>query len=466
MSKNLDWDVHRNKVTAKWLKNGKFGIYTHWGVYSVPAYGPRNGTFYPKFMYNKGDDVYKHHVKTYGDPSEFGYKDFIPKFTAEKFDPDQWAKLFKKAGAQFAGPVAEHHDGFSMWDSNYNKWNAANMGPKRDVVGELEKSIRAEDMYFMVSFHHARNWKYYDNRREGYDTSDPRYAGLYAPLHKKGEKPNKEFLDMWLGKIKEVINNYQPDMIWFDGCLRFIQEHYIHEFLSYYYNKAREKDKEVVVTYKHHDLVPGSALLDLELGRFNELTYHDWITDTTVERGGKWSYVRDAQYKTATALIHYLIDNVSKNGYMLLNVGPKANGEIPEIAKNLLINIGKWLEVNREAIYGTSPWTKYGEGPTQMEKGGPFNEDQRLNYTAEDIRFTIKNNVLYAICLNWPNNNEILIKTVTEKLYKSEISSIKMLGSNKKLEWKYSDRGLIIKTPSVKPCEHAYVIRIERKDPF
>ena len=484
MSYKPSWNSLKTHITPKWFEDAKFGIYTHWGVYSVPACGP-NGTWYPYNMYREGTPQYEYHLKTYGHPSKFGYKDFIPMFKAEKFNPDEWAELFKEAGAQFAGPVGEHHDGFSMWDSQVNEWNAARMGPKRDVVGELEKAIRRQGMRFMVALHHAENWWFYPHWKKEYDTSDPRYAGLYGPLHnlewaqsmpkfEKGgieeewklqDKPTKEFLDRWLAKIREVIDKYQPDMLWFDNGIDFIQEHYRRQFLAYYYNKAKEWGKEVVVTYKYHQLVPGSGVTDLELGRFDQLTYHLWITDTTVDVGGGWGYLRDAKYKTATELIHYLVDNVSKNGLMLLNVGPKPNGEIPEEAREILLEIGRWLKVNGEAIYGTTPWLVYGEGPTKMPKSGMFSEKEEVHYTSEDIRFTSKDDVLYAICLGWPGD-EVAIKSIPERLYESEIKSIKMLGVDEVLPWKMTKEALRIKTPSTRACEHAYVFKIERKHPF
>jgi len=475
------WKSLRTHPTPQWFRDAKFGIYTHWGVYSVPACGP-NGTWYPYNMYREGTPQYEHHVKTYGPPSEFGYKDFIPMFKAEKFDPEEWAELFKKAGAQFAGPVGEHHDGFAMWDSRFTEWNAAKMGPKRDVVGELERAIRAQGMRFMIALHHAENWWFFPHWKEEYDTSDPRYSGLYGPLHNQEwavhkpevkssrdewrlqDKPSKEFLDMWLGKIREVIDKYQPDMLWFDFGLRFVQERYKKEAIAYYYNKEREWGKGVVVTYKGHDLVPGVGVLDLELGRFGELTYHDWITDTSVDDQGAWSYVQDAGFKPVSAIVHNLVDNVSKNGYLLLNVGPKPNGEIPEPAKECLLGIGEWLDINGEAIYGTTAWMTYGEGPTQMEKTGYFSEQQEVEYTAKDIRFTVKGDVLYAICLGWPGE-QVTIESL-RRLYESEIASVKMLGVDQELEWSLTEKGLEIKTPTEKPCEHAFVFKIMRKHPF
>ena len=483
MSYKPSWESLNTHITPKWFQDAKFGIYTHWGIYSVPACGP-NGTWYPYNMYRHGTPQYEHHVKIYGHPSKFGYKDFIPMFKAEKFDPDEWAELFKKAGAQFAGPVGEHHDGFSMWDSQVNEWNAAKMGPKRDVVGELEKAIRKQHMRFMIALHHAENWWFFPHWQKEYDTSDPRYTSLYGPLHdlewtqqnlpglkdietewKLQHKPSKEFLEKWLAKAREVIDGNHPDMLWFDFGLGYIQENYKKELLAYYYNKAEEEGKEVVVTYKWHNLVPGSGVLDLELGRFHQLTYHTWITDTTIDDERGWTYLRDAKYKRPTTLVHYLVDNVSKNGLLLLNVGPKPNGEIPEEAEEILLEMGRWLEVNGEAIYGTTPWMVYGEGPTKMTKSGIFSEKEEVKYTSEDIRFMVKDDVLYAICLGWPGD-EITIKSAGERFYDSEIKSVKMLGVDGVMPWKMTKEGLKIKTPSRKPCDHAYTFKVERKRPF
>jgi len=429
-------------------------------------------------MYIEGTQQYEYHVQHYGHPSKFGYKDFIPMFKAEKFDPDEWAELFKKAGAKFAGPVAEHHDGFSMWDSEVNEWNAAKMGPKRDVVGELERAIRKQGMKFMVSFHHAWNWWYYPHWRKEFDTSDPKYSGLYGPIHNQDadhdlkwyeqDKPNKEFLEKWKEKIREVIDKYKPDLIWFDGGLAQIQEKYKKEIFAYYFNKALEWGKEVTITYKGHSIPPGFGVVDYECGWENELTYHRWITDTDIAVGGKevagrWSYIHGIEYKSTTRLIHYLVDNVSKNGYLLLNVGPKANGEIPEPAKKRLLEMGEWLKINGEAIYGTSPWVTYGEGPTKPKLRGLLAEREEVFYTADDIRFTVKNNALYAILLGWPGGGkQITIKSL-QRLYKGEVNSVMMLGVDKELEWSLTKKGLKVKIPKEKPCEHAYVIKIQRE---
>jgi alpha-L-fucosidase len=349
------------------------------------------------------------------------------------------------------------------------------MGPKRDVVGELAKAIRNQDMRYMVALHHAENWWFFPHWTPEYDTVDPKYAGLYGEPHdldgRVGEddffaqtRPSKRFLETWKNKICEVIDRYQPDLLWFDFGLKGIQEHYKREFLAYYYNRAEEWGKEVLATYKWHNLVPGAGLVDLELGRFDELTYQMWLTDTTVDDGHGWGYLHNQKYKELRTLVHYLADNVSKNGYLLLNVGPKADGEVPIEARSLLAGLGKWLAVNGEAIYGTTPWMTYGEGPTKMEKAGYFMEDAEVKYTAKDFRFTMKDDTLYAICLGQPIH-EVIIKSI-KSLYPEEIKDVSILGSDQRLDWALTDEGLKIIPPEKLPSENAVTFKIERQHPF
>ncbi len=467
------WNSLRRRRTPEWLRDAKFGIYTHWGVYSVPACGP-NATWYPYNMYREGNAQYEHHLRTYGGPQAFGYKEFIPDFTGTRFDPDEWAELFRNAGARFAGPVAEHHDGFSMWDSQLNGWNAARMGPKRDVVGALERACRSQGMKYLVAMHHAENWWFYPHWRKEYDTADPRFSGLYGEPHNvdgplSGDSmystqdlPSLAFLNLWRDKVTEVIDRYTPDLIWFDFGLNGIAESYVLELLAYYYNRVDDG----LVTYKWNHLPPNIALLDHELGREGELTYHEWFTDTTVDDGEGWGYVKDAVYKTSTTLIHYLIDNVSKNGYLLLNVGPKPDGTIPEQAQAILKDMGRWLEVNGEAIYGTTPWYTCGEGPTKLEMSGAFSEGKTPHYTAEDIRFTVKGDSLYAICLGLPDKPVTLFALQGFRCYPGSVRSVVMLGSMEPIIWKHTTQGLVIQPPQERPCEHACVFRIDRGSPY
>lgn len=468
-----DWGSLKQYTTPQWLRDGKFGIYTHWGIYSVAAHGG-NGTWFANAVYTKeNSEERKYFDKTYGPLAEgFGWKDLIPKFTAEKFNADEWADLFQKAGAKFAGPVAEHHDGFAMWNTKYSEYNAYNMGPRRDVVGELATAIKKRNMKFVTAFHHAENWFYFPTWDKRYDCSNPQYSGLYGPVHARGAMPSKDFCDRWLGKVTEVIDKYDPDYIWYDFGLHIIPESYIKEMMAYYYNKAAREHKEVLVTYKGHDLPPGVGMRDLELGQERDLTYYEWITDSTVDTQGAWGYVVGEHFKTPESIVDNLADRVSKNGYLLLNVGPKPDGTIPEEARDLLLKVGHWLSINGEAIYETTPWTIYGEGPTHLSKDGMFNEEE-LKYTAKDIRFTVKGDVIYAICLDWPGT-EATIQSLKgdggdhfNGFYPGEIQSVTMLGDGKELSWTLTPKGLNIKTPEKKPCDYAYVFKIVRKpSPF
>jgi alpha-L-fucosidase len=441
-------------------------------------------------MYKKGTEQYKYHLANYGDPSEFGYKDIIGLFKAEKFDADEWADLFAKSGAKFAGPVAEHHDGFSMWNSKLTKWDSFDKGPKRDVVGELEKAIKKRGMKFITTFHHATHWAYYAHWVKEFDCSNPEYSDLYGPLHDQDvdwpewykigaddlafmqQKPTKEFLDLWFNKLKEVIDNYSPDLIWFDGSLDRMHERYEKRFFAYYFNEAEKAGKEVEVLFKGWDVPPNVAINDLELGREQDITRHIWITDTSVDDMGAWSYAQEAGYKSVNTLVDNLVDRVSKNGLLLLNVGPKADGTIPEYAREKLLGIGKWLEVNGEAIYGTRAWMIYGEGPSNLdEEGGAyteFDEENASPYTSVDIRFTVKDYTLYATFLDWPGNEAKIhsLRRFEEELSihweEKDIKKISMLGVEGELVWEFTEDALVIQSPNDKPCEHAYVFKIER----
>lgn len=460
------WEsLSRHNAEPEWFRDAKFGIYFHWGVYSVPAHGSE---WYPRHMYIKDHESHQHHVETYGSPSEFEYPDFVPRFTAENFDPQEWASLFKQAGAQYAGPVAEHHDGFSMWDSELTPWNAADRGPGRDITGELAEAIRGQDMKLVTTFHHARNnlWQpegeewtgHFEYVKQNYPSllEDQESAFMY------GYMPRGEFLQLWSGKLKEVVDKYQPDLMWFDSWLHEIPDSVKTDYLAYYFNKAREWDKEVAVTYKQDDLPSDVGVKDFEKGRAGTLQEQAFLTDDTISKGS-WCYTEGLEIKSTSEVLHSLIDIVSKNGQLLLNISPKADGTIPENQKNVLLEIGDWLEVNGEAIYGTRPWQTYGEGPTKL-KEGPFEGFTDAGaYTSEDIRYTQKGDVIYAIALGWPGANEQvqLQSFAQDSLEQSlSISGISMLGNDESLNWEHTNSQLVIDTPSAAPDSKAVVFKI------
>ena len=478
-----DWrSLAQHEEAPEWFRDAKFGIYFHWGVYSVPAYG---NEWYPRWMhmkdYVRGDsqNYYQHHLKMYGHPAEFGYHDFVPMFKAEHFDAEEWALLFKAAGARFAGPVAEHHDGFAMWDSDVTPWNVVDMGPKRDITGELAEELRDRGIKLVATFHHARNLQRYRDmatdeatkeasaRFKFRDSHYPYLEGM-PPVSEDpklkllyGNLPEKEWLDrMWLGKLNEVMDRYQPDLIWFDSWLDRIPESYLQQFCANYLNKAEEWGKEVVITRKQEDMPISSTLEDFEKGRMNRITEACWLTDDTISKGS-WCYTEDLEIKPTRMVLHSLIDIVSKNGCLLLNISPKADGTIPEDQKAVLLEMGEWLKVNGEAIYNTRPWTHFGQGPTRIGKGGGFIKEP--SYTPEDIRFTRSKDdlILYVTILGWPGaGKEVTIESIESRHYK--IREISMLGSNEKVEWALTDDGLVLKTPSEAPSEMAVVFRIDR----
>ena len=266
-------------TVPEWYKDAKLGIYTHWGPYSVPAW---KNEWYPRYMYDVTSEYYKHHKNTWGDQSTFGYKDFIPMFKAEKWDPEYWADLFKRAGAKFAGPVAEHHDGFPMYDCSFTKWNSVNMGPKRDITAEQKKAFEAVGMKFITTSHRAQNARHF-TPCEGSERNDPMYKDLYWKIFNKEDDPvDEEFLKDWLGRTIEIIDKYEPDVLWFDfGWHRKEFLPYRLEMLAYYYNWAEAKGKEVVMNYKDH-VFDGAAVFNVERGKLAGINPDYWQTDTAI----------------------------------------------------------------------------------------------------------------------------------------------------------------------------------------
>ncbi|HVM88757.1 MAG TPA: alpha-L-fucosidase [Puia sp.] len=450
------WESLSKYQCPEWYRDAKFGIFIHWGVYSVPAYGSE---WYPREMYQQGSDIFKHHVAAYGPQSKFGYKDFIPMFKAEKFDALQWAELFKKAGAKYVVPVAEHHDGFQMYNSSLSKWNAYNMGPKRDIIGELADAVRKEGLVFGVSSHRIEHWFFMNGGRKfDSDVNDPRYADFYGPAHEEKDSLTAEYMNDWLLRSTELVNKYHPQIFWFDWWIeQRAMEPYRKSFAAFYYNQALAWNKGVVLNYKNKSFPDSAAVLDLERGKLEGIRPLAWQTDDAVGFRS-WGYIDGEKYKSPQYVLDELTDIVSKNGNLLMNIGPRADGTIPEEQQQLLLSIGKWLSVNGEAIYGTRPWKIFGEGPTQ-NVGGSFIDDKVKDFTAKDIRFTAKGDTLYAITLAVPKE-DILIQSLSLKTAAANISRVELIGSSERVSWSQKADGLKIKISKNYPSDYAVAYRI------
>ena len=471
-----NWESLKNYDIPTWFQDAKFGIFIHWGPYAVPAHWSE---WYPRLMYQDsvrwhqtdpkktkqgGHAVFAHHKETYGHPSKFGYKDFIPMFKAEKFDANEWIDLFKKAGARYVVPVAEHHDGFAMYKSNITPWNAAEMGPKKDVMGELFAAAKAAGLKFGASSHFAFNWDYY-NHADRFDTNNPEYVDLYGPIHERYAPVSEDFMELWWNRTKDIIDNYEPDVMWFDFYMdkpEFAPYH--PKLAAYYYNKGLEWGKGVVLQNKNFNypsFPEGVNVLDIERGKLSDIQKDTWQTDTSIGKNS-WCYTEGWQSKSANSLIDDLIDIVSKNGTLLLNIGPKADGTIPAEQEAVLLEIGQWLNTNGTAIYSSRPWKIFGEGPTEVKKGH-HSEGGNKGFTSEDFRFTTNNDKLYAIALDWPTKGQLMIKSLAldSAHFEGTIQNVSLLGSDAALEWEQTQEGLIVNLPSERPGDHAYVFEID-----
>lgn len=481
----------RHYAVPDWFRDAKLGIYFTWGPYTVAAKG---NEWYPRWMHFnvppeswQGTKPGYHielldwHTQNFGHPSEFGYHDMIPRFTAKRFDAAQWADLFELAGAKFAGPVAMHHDGYALWDSQVTPWNSVRIGPKRDITGELARELRKRGLKLITTFHHARNLQRYKGQSykqalqkyghldmyhmywnshfpwiEGLATSstDPELALLY------GNMEEEKWLDtFWLGSLKEVVDKYQPDIVWFDTWLDLIPEKTRFEFAAYYLNAASRWGKEVMITHKDRDMPHTFSVEDFEQGRRGKLTNLPWLTDDTISKQS-WSYIEGLKIKPASWVLHDFIDIVSKNGHLLLNVSPKSDGTIPNDQVAVLKALGDWLRINGEAIYNTRPWKIFGEGPTEMPNSGHFTK--HVDYTPQDIRFTKSDNALYAIALGMPRE-EILISSLSlnNSLEHGTIAEVKSLNGDNIDYWKQDIDGLWIKLKANAPSQLAYAFSIK-----
>lgn len=469
---------------AEWLLDAKFGIYTHWGVYSVPAFQTE---WYAKRMYEEGSSVHKHHVKTYGDPKEFGYHKLVPLFKAEKWNPDEWAQLIKATGAKYAGMAVVHHDGFLLWDSTVNRWNAKNMGPKRDCFGEYTKALRNEGLKTIATFHHIRTFNWYlpgvggmggtiknelaaKIKDKGWDLTNPIYKDLF--WNELAGCKYEDFLTEWQVKVREVIDKYRPDVVWFDGgsFRESGSEQIVLDLLAYYHNQAAGwgKDAEVLnklpVTGKFN-FPREYGILTFEEGR-DRLGWVDrpWIDDMKISNRG-WCYVEGQTYKTANEIIDGLVDRVARGGGLLLNFSPKADGTVPEEQKRSMLAVGRWLKANGEAIFATRPWKLVGEGDETKLRARQWKFG---NCDASDIRFTRSKDQrsLYAIALGYPKSGRLRIKALGRQtvIASGGIERITLLGRKQSLKWERDAVALYVELPgSLDKDQPAYALKIEPK---
>ncbi|MFE9425997.1 alpha-L-fucosidase [Kitasatospora sp. NPDC006697] len=421
--------VDQHPPAPEWFQDAKFGIYFHWGAFSVPAYGSE---WYPRNMYIGGSDVNSHHIATYGDPSVWPYNNFLdgardkagnwvqfaPKLASQGggFDPDAWAQLFVDAGARFAGPVAEHHDGFSMWNSSVNEWNSVQRGPRLNLLQIFRDAIRGKGLKLLVAMHHAYNFNGYYDHAPAQPTAS--LQKLFGQLDTATEN------QLWYAKLKEVIDLAQPDILWEDFDLSKVDETQRLNFLSYYYNQALGWGRDVVATYKDgYDNL--GEIFDYERGGPGDIANPYWLTDDSIS-SSSWCYTVGIGYYSTQQMLHALIDRISKNGNMLLNIAPMADGTIPQGQKDVLLGIGDHLHRFGESLYATRAWTVYGEGPTKMG-GGSFTTP--VAGTNKDFRFTRSkdNTVLYATVLGWPGSSTTISTLASGRIDLGTLASVQLL---------------------------------------
>lgn len=425
-----------------WFENAKFGLFMHWGLYSVPAH---HNEWYEKYMYGGGEGT-RWHTEHYGPPDKFGYVDFIPLFTAARWNPDAWARLFKESGAKYVIPTAEHHDGFSLWNSAYNPWNAYRMGPKRDLIGDLAKAVRREGLKFGVSNHSIEHYTFI-NPPPGLKTDlhDPKYASFYWVDHSDANLTR--FLTLWVEKNEELIDKYRPDILWFDnGVNGRVLDPLKETVAAYYYNRAREWGKQVSISTKGLAYAPSGddrrqigSIIDFEkigLRSPGGIRPGPWQVDEPI--GNTWGYTRNMRITGADTVVHELVDTVSRGGNLLLNISPRADGTIPAEQRETLLGVGRWLKVNGEAIYGTRPWNIFGEG---------------------DLRYTTKGDVLYVIALRWPGIR-LEVPALPQGGPAGSVRRVELLGRSGDLDFKQEGLGLSVSLPAAHSAEPAYAFKI------
>ena len=463
------WQTLGAQTVPEWFQDAKLGVYVHWGVYTVPE---RFSEWYPRFMFDTNSEAYKFHAETYGDPTVFPYHKLVPLFTAEKFNAVEWADIYKSSGARFGGLVTEHHDGFAMWASKLTPWNAGDRGPKRDIVGEMGRELKSRGLKFITTFHHARNLQrnagpdngggydshYIYEKRFATASDDPELQKLYGNVNPS------DFYAVWFGKLKEVIDNYDPDIVWFDSWLNLIPETDRIKFCRYYLDESKRRGKETLIVCKQNDLPGSVAVNDIEQGGHMEINWKPWMTDDTICYKS-WSYVEGDESKPTAMVLHSLIDVVSKNGVLMLNIAPRADGSIPEDQKICLREMGEWLATYGEAIYGTRPWLVPGSGPTMPQPGAHGGMSTVNHYTPEDYRFTMAKDgsAIYLIVLGRPAVGSVLnMKSFAPHRYPPPrpVAKVVELSSGKAVPMELRDDRYVLHYPELQYNGMANVFKI------
>jgi alpha-L-fucosidase len=474
------WDsIAQNYKDPEWFRDAKFGIYMHLGIFSVPAHASE---WYVRYMYGGNAGVMQWHTEHYGPPTKFGYKDFLPMYTMAKWNPDAWADLFKKAGAKYVLAPGEHHDGFSNWDSAINPYNSVNYGPHRDIDGDLIKALEKVGLKTGISDHSFFHFVFIP-ALPGSDEYDPKWAAFYS-VADRSPAARVKFMHDWVAKRIETIDKYHPDMLWFDMNTDHATDALKTRVAAYYYNRARQWGKDVAISAKTAAWVSGQVMDYEREGRAPmELTDWVWQPDDPIQ--DKFGYVEGIHPAPAGSFVDKIIENTSKNGNLLLNISPKADGTIPQEQQDVLLAIGKWLGVNGEAIYSTRPWTKFGEGPvadrvaSSMVKlraagfAGKLNGQNMAGdgvgggglprgsgYTPQDIRFTTNGDTLYAIVMAWPTDEAVITSLAPDKGVQGKVERVELFGHDGQLPFTQAADGLHVKFPADKPCDYAYALKI------
>jgi alpha-L-fucosidase len=459
--------------TPQWFRDAKFGIWAHWG----PQSAPEDGDWYARRMYIQGDATYQFHLEHYGHPSKVGYKDVVATFQAEKWDPEHLMDLYVHAGAKYFVSMGVHHDNFDMWDSRFQpRWNAAKSGPRKDIVGAWKQAARKRGLRFGVSEHLSNSFDWlapaHLSDKTGplagvaYDGSDPRFADLYhnydgmpadfaATAQAMGRVAPQRWKQQYFHRIGDLVDQHQPDLLYTDGGIPF--EEYGLALVANVYNLSARRHGgkvEAVYTSKNaHDSAEGTCVLDMERGLVDKIRPEPWQTDTCI---GQWHYKRGIQYKTPKTIVDMLVDIVSRNGNLLLNFPLPGSGELDPQELQILQSITAWMRVNSEGIYATRPWKVYGEGPSVAapQTTAAFNERNRKDLTADDVRFTMKGRHVYAFVMGWPNG-PVVLKSLSGKVH-----NVELLGHAGKLKWSQDQAGLKVEVPAKKPSDYAVTLKI------